>query len=152
MTEPAHPPVYIHAAAALGPRGDYAAPQRTPLRTDPAPLELKELTRSVVGQPLRQASHFVELAVIGAQLCLQRLRLPSPAITAVYLGTGLAEVNKTTALFNQVLPPGLGLASPFDFINASNNMAAFTWPSARNSARVISPSRKRNFPSNGRCD
>ena len=125
MTDLARQPVYIHAAAALGPRGDYAAPQRTPVRTDPAPLELKELTRSVVGQALRQASHFVELAVIGAQLCLQRLGLPTHAITAVYLGTGLAEVNKTTALFDQVMPPGPGLASPFDFINSANNMAAF---------------------------
>ena len=76
MTEPVHAPLYIHAAAALGPQSDYTAAQRNPLHTDPAPLELKELTRSVVGQPLRQASHFVELAVIGAQLCLQRLGIP----------------------------------------------------------------------------
>ena len=125
MTDLARQPVYIHAAAALGPRGDYTALQRILLHTDPAPLELKELTRSVVGQPLRQASHFVELAVIGAQLCLQRLGHPTHASTAVYLGTGLAEVNKTTALFNQVMPPGPGMASPFDFINSANNMAAF---------------------------
>ena len=125
MTDVKRQPIYIHAASALGPWGDYTALQRKPVHTDPVPLVLKELTRSVVGLALRQASHFVELAVIGAQLCLQRLALPTHALTAVYLGTGLAEVNKTSALFDQVLPPGLGLASPFDFINASNNMAAF---------------------------
>jgi len=48
-----------------------------------------------------------------------------PENTAVYLGTGLAEVRKNEAVFRQVMPPGAGLASPFDFINAANNMAAF---------------------------
>jgi hypothetical protein len=43
----------------------------------------------------------------------------------VYVGTGLAEVRKTHAVFSQVMPPGPGMASPFDFINAANNMAAF---------------------------
>jgi hypothetical protein len=125
MTDARHTPVYIRATSALGPQGDYQAAQRRPLTADPAPLDLKELTRTVVGQSLRQASHFVELAVVGAQLCLQRLGQPTYTVTPVYLGTGLAEVNKTTALFEQVLPPGEGLASPFDFINAANNMAAF---------------------------
>ncbi len=125
MTDARHTPIYIRAASALGPQGDYQTAQRKVLQDDPAPLELKELTRTIVGQSLRQASHFVELAVIGAQLCLQRLGQPTYTVTPVYLGTGLAEVNKTTALFEQVLPPGAGLASPFDFINAANNMAAF---------------------------
>ena len=118
-------PIYIRAAAALGPLGDYQPAQRKTLEADPAPLELNELTRAIVGQSLRQASHFVELAVIGSQLCLQRLGQATYTVTPVYLGTGLAEVNKTTALFEQVLPPGEGLASPFDFINSANNMAAF---------------------------
>ncbi len=121
----AEPHVYIHAAAALGPRGDSARAERAPLAADPPPLELKELVKRVVGAPLRQASHLVELAAIGSQLCLKRLAFPAPEDSAVYLGTGLAEVRKTYALFKQVLPPGPGLASPFDFINAANNMAAF---------------------------
>jgi hypothetical protein len=125
MRDARHTPIYIRAASALGPQGDYQAAQRRALTTDPAPLEMKDLTRAIVGQPLRQASHFVELAVVGAQICLQRLTQPTDTVTPVYLGTGLAEVNKTTALFEQVLPPGEGLASPFDFINAANNMAAF---------------------------
>lgn len=125
MTDARHTPIYIRAATALGPQGDYQSAQRKALETDPAPLALNELTRAIVGQSLRQASHFVELAVIGSQLCLQRLGQATYTVTPVYLGTGLAEVNKTTALFEQVLPPGTGLASPFDFINAANNMAAF---------------------------
>ena len=118
-------PVYIHAAAALGPHGDAVAAERVRLATDPAPFELKELVKRVVGAPLRQASHLVELAAVGSQLCLKRLPYAAPENTAVYVGTGLAEVRKTGALFHQVFPPGPGMASPFDFINAANNMAAF---------------------------
>jgi hypothetical protein len=118
-------PVYIHAAAALGPHGDIARSERRTLNGDPPPLELKERVKEIVGVPLRQASHLVELAAIGSQLCLKRLPHPAPAQTAVYLGTGLAEVRKNEAIFRQTMPPGPGLASPFDFINAANNMAAF---------------------------
>jgi len=95
------------------------------LHGDPPPLELKELVKTVVGVSLRQASHLVELAAIGSQLCLKRLPVPAAENSAVYLGTGLAEVRKNEAVFRQVMPPGPGLASPFDFINAANNMAAF---------------------------
>lgn len=117
--------VYIHAAAALGPHGDIARAERRTLNGDPPPLELKARVKEIVGVPLRQASHLVELAAIGSQLCLRRLPYPLPENTAVYLGTGLAEVRKNEAVFRQVMPPGPGLASPFDFINAANNMAAF---------------------------
>jgi len=118
-------PVYIHAAAALGPHGDSDKAGRRTLQGDPPPLELKHLVKTVVGVSLRQASHLVELAAIGSQLCRKRLSSPLPENTAVYLGTGLAEVRKNEAVFRQVMPPGPGLASPFDFINAANNMAAF---------------------------
>ncbi len=116
---------YIHSAVALGAQKDYLPEQRRALRADPQPTDLKELTRQVTGQNLRQASHFVELAATGSQLCLQRLAQPAPTATAVYVGTGLAEVRKTRILFAQVMPPGPGSASPFDFINSANNMAAF---------------------------
>jgi hypothetical protein len=118
-------PVYIHATAALGPHGDTASAERRTLQGDPPPFELKELAKKIVGVSLRQASHLVELAAIGSQLCLKRLPYPAPENSAVYLGTGLAEVRKNEAVFRQVMPPGPGLASPFDFINAANNMAAF---------------------------
>jgi hypothetical protein len=117
--------VYIQSAAALGPTGDTRRTERVSLAADPPPRELKELVKQVVGVPLRQASHFVELAAIASQLCIKRLGYPAPEDTAVYVGTGLAEVRKTHALFQQVMPPGPGMASPFDFINAANNMAAF---------------------------
>jgi hypothetical protein len=117
--------VYIHAGAALGPCLDTCAEERIVLTADPSPAELKGLTRKVVGMPLRQASHLIELAAIGSQLCLKRLPWPAPENSAVYVGTGLAEVRKTQAVFGQVMPPGPGMASPFDFINAANNMAAF---------------------------
>ncbi len=99
--------------------------QRRLLTADPPQSELGVITRQVIGKSLRQASHFVESAVIGSQLCLQRLPAPAPHDTAVYLGTGLAEVRKTQSLFAQVMPPGPGSASPFDFINSANNMASF---------------------------
>lgn len=118
-------PIYIHAAAALGPHGDVVRAERQFLHGDPAPLELKQRVKEIVGVPLRQASHLVELAAIGSQLCLKRLSVAAPENTAVYVGTGLADVRKNEAVFRQVTPPGPGMASPFDFINASNNMAAF---------------------------
>lgn len=118
-------PVYIHAAAALGPHGDTTRAERRTLQGDPPPFELKALVKVIVGVSLRQASHLVELATIGSTLCLKRLSHPAPENTAVYLGTGLADVRKNVAVFGQVMPPGSGLASPFDFINTASNMAAF---------------------------
>jgi len=125
MAEFARAAIYVHAAVALGAQQDYLPEQRRLMHTDPVPGELRELTRRVTAQNLRQASHFVELAAIGSQLCLQRLRTSRPRDTAVYLGTGLAEVRKTRSLFAQVMPPGSGAASPFDFINSASNMASF---------------------------
>jgi hypothetical protein len=121
----AEPRVFIHAVAALGPHGDTTPDERRPLAGDPPPLALKELVKKIVGVPLRQASHFAELATIGSQLCLKRLPQPAPENTAVYLGSGFAEMRKNEEVFQQVMPPGPGMASPFDFINTANNMAAF---------------------------
>lgn len=121
----AEPRVFIHAAAALGPHGDTSGAEHRLLHGDPPPLELKELVKTVVGVSLRQASHFVELAAIGSQLCLKRLTHPAPENTAVYLGSGFAETRKNELVFQQVMPPGPGMASPFDFINTAGNMAAF---------------------------
>ena len=115
--------VFVHAAAAVGPHGDVARAERRVLREDAKPSDLRERVKALTGQHLRQASHFVELAVVGAKTCLNRLaQTPDPA-TAIYLGSGLAEQRKMQALFKQTATGGL--ASPFDFINAANNMAAF---------------------------
>lgn len=118
-------PIYIHAAAALGPCGDFEAAQRAVLRVDPPQQALKPLVKKIIGHDLRQASHFVELAALASQICIQRLPFALPRDTAVYLGTGLAEVQKTFALFQQTIENPLGLASPFDFVSSANNMAAF---------------------------
>ncbi len=121
----AEPRIYIHATAALGPHGDTTTAERRSLQGDPPLFEFKDLVKQVVGVPLRQASHFVELAAIGSQLCLRRLAAPAPENTAVYLGSGFAETRKNELVFQQVMPPGPGMASPFDFINTAGNMAAF---------------------------
>lgn len=115
--------VFIHGAAALGPHALPAGEQRR-LDADAAPVSLRDLAKAALGQPLRQASRFIELAALGAQRCVRHLPDKPPPATAVYLGTGLADVTKTEAVFRQVVQ-GNGLASPFDFINAANNMAAF---------------------------
>jgi len=119
------PRVYVHGAAALGPGGDTAPAERRKWQSDPPPFDCRDLVKRVIGAPLRQASHLVELATVGSRLCLERLSEPASPSTAIYAGTGLAEVRKTHALFLQVMTPGAGMASPFDFINSANNMAAF---------------------------
>lgn len=115
--------VFVHAAAAVGPHGDVVRGERQVLREDAKPSDLRERVKALTGQHLRQASHFVELAVVGAKSCLNQLAVGPESATAIYLGSGLAEQRKTQALSRQVASGGL--ASPFDFINAANNMAAF---------------------------
>jgi hypothetical protein len=109
--------VFIHAAACV------PSPPGAPLTQDPD-TDLGPLAKQVLGQRLRQASHFSELAAIGARLCLNKVSA-TPADMAVYVGTALGEVRRTEALFQQVFPPGPGMVAPFDFINATANMAAF---------------------------
>jgi len=85
----------------------------------------------------------VELAAIGSQpassvwpvRCRRIRRVPR---------TGLAEVRKNDAVFRQVMPPGR-TASPFDFINAANNMAAFYSPNSEICAHAILPLPGRAF-------
>jgi len=115
--------IYIHAAAAFTPHAATAT-ERAALTSDPD-TDLRALIRQTFGQSLRQASHFVGLAAIGARRCLDCLGRPPAQDAAIYLGTALGELRKTEALFWQVLPPGPGIAAPFDFINATANMATF---------------------------
>jgi hypothetical protein len=122
MAEPKR--IYVHAFSALGPLGAASAAERRAVTADPD-TDLRPIAKRVLGQGLRQASHFVELAAIGARLCLERLGRMPPPDTAIYMGTALGEIRRTEALFRQVLPPGPGFAAPFDFINATANMAAF---------------------------
>jgi len=116
--------VYIHAAAAIGPGGTLTPGQRQ-VQAQDVDADLRPLVKQLLGKSLRQASHFVELATIGAKACIQRLSEPPPAATGLYFGTGLGPIRKTEALLDQILPPGNGFVAPFDFINASPNMGAF---------------------------
>jgi len=116
--------VYIHAAAAIGPGGVLTPGQRQ-VQAQDIDADLRPIVKQLLGQSLRQASHFVELATIGAKMCIQRMHERPPAATALYFGTGLGPIRKTESLLDQILPPGNGFAAPFDFINASPNMGAF---------------------------
>ena len=115
--------VYIRAAAAVT-SAELAAGERHTLTQDPD-IDLSAHAKQILGRRLRQASHFIELAAIGARLCLQKLNRAPPPDMGIYVGTGLGELRKNEALFQQVFPPGSGAAAPFDFINATANMAAF---------------------------
>ncbi len=119
------PRIYIHAAAAIGPHGDTCAGERKAVTSDEPKQDVKPLIKELVGQPLRQASHLVSLAVCGVLLCCKQYKQPLDRTTGVYVATGLGELEKANALFSQVMPPRNGMASPFDFINAAINMAAF---------------------------
>ncbi len=119
------PRIYIHAAAAIGPHGDTCAGERKTVTSDEPKQDVKPLVKELLGQPLRQASHLVSLAVCGVLLCRKQYKQPLDRTTGVYVATGLGELEKANALFAQVMPPRNGLASPFDFINAAINMAAF---------------------------
>jgi hypothetical protein len=121
MTEPRR--VFIRAAS-VAISTELASGVRGVLTSDPD-VDLGAVAKRVLGQRLRQASHFIELAAIGARLCVQSVDRALPPDTAIYVGTGLGELRKNEALFHQVFPPGAGSAAPFDFINATANMAAF---------------------------
>ena len=117
--------VYIKAAAAVGPHGDLNRDERRLLTQDAAKPDLTPLVKSICGQALRQASHLVELGVLGAELARQRMKAPISPRAGIYIGTGLGELTRNSRLFEQVMPPANGLASPFDFINSGSNTTAF---------------------------
>lgn len=74
------------------------------------------------GAHLRQASHFVRLAVLGALASAREAQLPPAG--GVYLGTALGDLQSAAALFRQAAA-GSGRPSPFDFVNVNNNTAAY---------------------------
>lgn len=116
---------YIHAASALDPALNTDASSRRALTSLPEKADATARVKQLIGDPLRQASHLVKMAVIGAMSCRQQIRLPVDNNAAIYVGTGLGEMDKCRGLFEQVMPPTSGMASPFDFINSSSNIAAF---------------------------
>lgn len=125
MTAPS--PLYVHACAGIGADGrlwsaDAPQPQRT---CDAPPLALKPLLKEYAIRIPRVASRFAELAVLGANACLQRLPAPLNPATRLYLATGLGDVARTDALYYQVMPPSSEVASPAHFATSGNNMAGF---------------------------
>ena len=118
-------PIYILSAATLGPGQDTAYADRRSLTEDAMPLDLQALLKTFTEQDLRRAGHFTELAVAGSQLCISRLKQPLNQDTAVYFSTGLGEVQKTVALFQQVMDEDTGLVSPYSFVNSVSSTAGF---------------------------
>src|SRR3989344_311385 len=118
-------PIYILSAATLGPGQDTASADRRVLAEDANPLDLQALLKTFTKQYLRRAGHFTELAVAGSQLCISRLKQPLNQDTAVYFSTGLGEVQKTVALFQQVMDEDTGLVSPYSFVNSVSSTAGF---------------------------
>ncbi|MDH5632380.1 MAG: hypothetical protein OEZ10_05215 [Gammaproteobacteria bacterium] len=117
--------VYIHAASAIDPALNTDPSSRQALTGLPEKADATARVKQLIGDPLRQASHLVKMAVIGIMSCRQQVRLPVDNNAAIYVGTGLGEMDKCRGLFEQVMPPANGMASPFDFINSSSNIAAF---------------------------
>lgn len=129
MAERAAQKTYVYAAGALGPNGstthDYSAPGSARLRADPGPISLRALAKEIGVQLPRLISRFIELAVIGAHLCL-RGRAQSPQDeTALYVATGLGDIARTDELYFQVMPPSSEMPSPARFATSLNTMAAF---------------------------
>lgn len=109
------PLAYLHAAGGIGHE----------LAPDQPPPSLRAQAKQRFGPSLRQASRFIELALLGVADCLQsQPALTSPSVS-VYVATGLGEVQKTMTLFATVTGATPEPAAPFDFINAANNTAGF---------------------------
>jgi hypothetical protein len=109
------PLAYIHAAGGIGHM----------LSADQSPPSLRAQAKLRFGPTLRQASRFIELALLGVADCLKSMpAFDSPAMP-VYVATGLGEVQKTMSLFATVTGVTPEPAAPFDFINAANNTAGF---------------------------
>ncbi|MFV1992471.1 MAG: hypothetical protein ACC635_01090 [Acidiferrobacterales bacterium] len=121
--------IFVRAAACVNPFGETEIKRHEVLTAGYAAPDLKKIIKKLCGQPLRQASHLVELGVIGAQTLKHSLAKTFgeslPQETRLYSATGLGDVSKNMKLFEQVTPPLSGLAAPFDFINSSANTTAF---------------------------
>lgn len=109
-------PIYVLAAGAYSP-SDGAS--------DAQPVPLRPKFQEVTGQSSRLLSRFIELATIGATLCLSQRRRESAPEMRVCLATGLGDIGRTDALYDQVMPPTSEAASPAQFVASGNNMAAF---------------------------
>jgi hypothetical protein len=117
--------IYIHAASAIDPLLNNDPSDRTELTGIPDKADAAANVKALIGDPLRQASHLVKMGVIGVIQCRKQIASQLDSSAAIYVGTGLGEMDKCRGLFDQVMPPTSGMASPFDFISSSSNIAAF---------------------------
>lgn len=117
--------VYIHAASAIDPHLNGDTSKRTALTGIPEKQDATEAVKSLTGDPLRQASHLVKMGVIGVVQCRKQITHALDNKAAIYVGTGLGEMDKCRSLFEQIMPPTSGMASPFDFISSSSNIVSF---------------------------
>lgn len=117
--------IYIHAASAIDPMLNSDPSDRTVLTRIPDKVDAAEKVKALIGDPLRQASHLVKMGVIGVIQCRKQITSQLDNSAAIYVGTGLGEMDKCRGLFDQVMPPTSGMASPFDFISSSSNITAF---------------------------
>lgn len=91
--------VYIHAASAIDPLLNSDASARTALADIPDKADATAPVKALIGDPLRQASHLVKMGVIGAMQCRKQIASQLDSSAAIYVGTGLGEMDKCRGLF-----------------------------------------------------
>ncbi len=84
--------------------------------------DLKNSLIDAVGQPLRRASRFMQLAVIGAARCLKGVNVSRD--TAVYLASGRGDLEIIQDVLEQVFRDGQS-PKPLHFVNTVSNAACF---------------------------
>jgi hypothetical protein len=89
---------------------------------DESLADLKNPLVDAVGQPLRRASRFMQLAVIGAARCLKGVNAPRD--TAVYLASGRGDLEIIQDVLEQVFRDGQS-PKPLHFVNTVSNAACF---------------------------
>ena len=117
--------IYIHSAAAIGPRGDLSASERAVMKGDADNFDLSALMDRFNTPELRRASHFSQLSLISMSEAIERLGSSIDEETFLYFATGLGESQGTSLLFEDVMKGRGESSSPFAFVNSVNNTTAF---------------------------
>jgi hypothetical protein len=87
-----------------------------------SPPELKDRVIEAAGQPLRRASRFMQLAIIGAARCMKGINVPRD--TGVYLASGRGDLEIIQDVLEQVFRDGQS-PKPLHFVNTVSNAACF---------------------------
>jgi hypothetical protein len=87
--------------------------------------DTREVTRDLGITPIRRANRFINLAVIGAELCRRDMTpSPLPSHAGVYLATAHGSFTDTVTLMWNQLHEQLPV-TPFRFVNVLSNVAGF---------------------------